>query len=190
MSRNGGLRTHLQTTAVVLENHGDGPPVGMSRHPGLGVAAEIRGRHRRVVQEPQLVVVSRMGWEEVFLVWEADANGHGAQDDSRRRVTLPVEIGGELAEAGEHVFGQPDVGLVGVALAADFVAFLDVGLVGLRELGPRDGLYFHVRNNSFFPGGIRVLFVSHQVRHLFQPRPGISTMHGGSVGMWCQYLFF
>lgn len=77
----------------------------MSRHPGLGLASEVGGRDRRVVQEAQLVVVSWVGFEEIILVRETDADGYRSKDDGCSLVTLPVEFGGELAKAGKHVFG-------------------------------------------------------------------------------------
>lgn len=40
-------------------------------------------------------------------------------------MAFPIEFRGKLSEAREYIFGEPDVGLVIVALATDFVALLD-----------------------------------------------------------------
>ena len=40
-------------------------------------------------------------------------------------MAFPIEFRGKLSETREYIFGEPDVRLVIVALATDFVALLD-----------------------------------------------------------------
>lgn len=115
---------YLQSATVVLEDKGNRAPIAMSRHPHHGLAFKVSCGDRRVMQEAQLIVVSRMGFKEVILVRKADADGHGSKDHFGSLVAFPIEFRGKFSEAGEYIFRQPDVGLVTVAFATNFVAFL------------------------------------------------------------------
>lgn len=76
------------------------------------------------MQQAQLVVVSRVGLAKVILVVEANTKSHSAHDLLSGGIAFPVEIGHEGTEAGKHVLREPDVGLLGVLLGADFVTLL------------------------------------------------------------------
>lgn len=96
------------------------------------VLLHLGGGDGRVVEQAQLVIVSGVKVEEEVFRGETDAHGQGAEEHLGVLVALPVEGCGESPEPGEDGFGEPDVGLVGVAFAADFVAFLGmvVGVCG------------------------------------------------------------
>lgn len=62
--------------------------------------------------------------EEVFLVRQVEPDGQQPQNLLRHPPAFPVEFRREGPEAWENGLGEPDVGLVRVLLAADFVTFL------------------------------------------------------------------
>lgn len=59
---------YLQSATAVLENKRNRAPIAMSRHPYHGLAFKVGCGDRRVMQEAQLIIVSRMGFKEVILV--------------------------------------------------------------------------------------------------------------------------
>lgn len=102
----------------------------MRRHARCAAALHLRRGDGRVVQEAQLVVVAGVVLEERRLILQSDAEGEGMQDGGGDVVARLVEGGGVLSEAGECDFRQPDVRLLVVLLASDFIALsalLDLG---------------------------------------------------------------
>ena len=59
---------YLQTATVVLEDKRNRAPIAVSRHPCHGMAFKVGGGDWRVMQQAQLIVVSRMRLKEVILV--------------------------------------------------------------------------------------------------------------------------
>ena len=76
-----------------------------------------------VVQQAELIVVAWVRGEEVGFVLP-EAEGEGGEDLRGEKVEFPVEGCHEGTEVREGVGGEPDVGLLGVEVGADFVAFL------------------------------------------------------------------
>jgi hypothetical protein len=62
--------------------------------------------------------------EEEVLVLKTESEGERPQQLLRDVETSPVESAHEVAEAREHVLGQPDIRLLGEVIAADLVALL------------------------------------------------------------------
>ena len=116
----------LQPAAIVLEEQREGAPVRMRRHPRLDLRLEQAGGDGRVVQQPQLVVVAGVDPQHRLRVRlrQLQALAQRAQDRVRERVQPPEEVEHEGPEAGEGGVGEPDVGVHGVLLAANFVALL------------------------------------------------------------------
>ncbi len=59
-----------------------------------------------------------------FVGAEAEAHDQCVENGRRQLVHSPVEICSELPKAGQDGFGEPDVVLLKVLIAADFVALL------------------------------------------------------------------
>lgn len=123
----------LQAPTVVLEEHRDRAPVRMRRHPRHRVARELLRLDRRVVQEPQLVVLAAVESQQIIRVIQPYAYSYGSQELLCGVIAGPVEARRELPEPWEHLLGQPLVRLLGEGLAADLVGLFAV--LHLAELG-------------------------------------------------------
>jgi len=116
------------------------------------------------VEQSELIVVAGMGLGEEFGVVETDAEGHCAEEFAGGLVAVPVKGVHEGAEAGDKGLGKPLVGLVGVVLAADFVAFLQALSVSLPTHDA--SCHLDVRHLSEFPFEIfDIVFVAHGIRY-------------------------
>ena len=93
------LHSYLKTPTVVLKEHRDGAPITVSRHPSHGPVIKVCRRHRRIMKEPELVVVAGMQMREEILVVHANTDRNSPKQHLGDRVHLPVEAGHIPAEA-------------------------------------------------------------------------------------------
>jgi hypothetical protein len=81
------------------------------------------GWDRWVVQQAQLVVMTRVLFQYVVLV-QVQADSKRSEDLSTNSETLPVEAVHKVAEPRKAIIGQPLIRLVGILVAAYVIAFL------------------------------------------------------------------
>jgi len=104
------------------------PPVRVRRQARKHFGLELALRDRWVVQQAKLTVVPRrqlhQGGVGGFVA--AEARTEGAEDGDGHIGQSLVQRGHGASEVGEHVVWEPDVLLLVVVLATDFVALLVV----------------------------------------------------------------
>ena len=119
---------HLQPTARVLEQQGDGAIVSMLACADLaGVDLEHLALHGGVVQQAQGVVADVDEAVKVVGV-DAHADGDGTHHFDVQRLALVEKVGHGALEPYDLVFfHRPWVGVAWLVFAADLIAFLDIG---------------------------------------------------------------
>lgn len=93
------LHSYLKAPTVVLKQHRDGAPITVRRHPSHGPVLEGCRRHRRIMEEPELVVVAGMQVRKEILIVHPNTDRNSPKQHLCDRVHLPVEAGHIAAEA-------------------------------------------------------------------------------------------
>ena len=116
----------LQAPHTVLEQERKGAPVLVRRQAACDALGQLLGLDGRVVGQTQLVVLARVQLLHVRAVRVAqlERQAQRVEDPHGGAMHVPVQAEGEVTIPGQRGLGEPDVGLRGVLLAADLVAFL------------------------------------------------------------------
>ena len=78
------------------------------------------------MQEPQLVVMTRMKFQEKLFIVKTQTDGHGPEQHLCNIRQLPIKVSCKGSEAWKYRIGEPNVRLIKIVLASNLIAFLVV----------------------------------------------------------------
>ncbi len=115
-----------------------------------------------------------MEFQQELRILEVHSGTNRHQDLMRNFGALTIEICHELTESREDLLRNPDIGLLIILFATDFVAFLQISVSPIVRSGK--GAYFAIRYSSQLLPNFQV--VTDHLGSFLQSRPRVSSMHG------------